>query len=72
MNSKKKRYIRHMNNNFNSLIIPLKVLRPFLTFGVDNIFNPTDDLNEKNDLSNKYVSVVFNLVLGWCGSRFNW
>jgi hypothetical protein len=61
-----------MNNNFNSLIIPLKVLRPFLTFGVDNIFNPTDDLNEKNDLSNKYVSVVFNLVLGWCGSRFNW
>ena len=52
-----------MNNNFNSLIISLKVLRPFLTFGVDNIFNPTDDLNEKNDLSNKDVSVVFNLVL---------
>lgn len=71
MNSKKKRYIRHMNNNFNSLIIPLKVLRPFLTLGVDNIFNPTDDLNEKNDLSNKDVSVVFNLVLDWCGSRFN-
>ena len=55
MNSKKKRYIRHMNNNFNSLIIPLKVLRPFLTFGVDNILNPTDDLNEKNDLSNKML-----------------
>ena len=71
MNSKKKRYIRHMNNNFNSLIILLKVLRPFLTFGVDNIFNPTDDLNEKNDLSNKDVSVRFNLVLDWCGSRFN-
>ena len=60
-----------MNNNFNSLIILLKVLRPFLTFGVDNIFNPTDDLNEKNDLSNKDVSVVFNLVLDCCGSRFN-
>ena len=60
-----------MNNNFNSLIISLKVLRPFLTFGVDNIFNPTDDLNEKNELSNKDVSVVFNLVLDLCGSRFN-
>ena len=52
-----------MNNNFNSSIIPLKVLGPFLTFGVDNIFNPIDDLNEKNELSNKDVSVVFNLVL---------
>ncbi len=52
-----------MNNNFNSLIISLKVLRPFLTFGVDNIFNLTGDLNEKNELSNKGFSVVFKLVL---------
>ena len=60
-----------MYRDFNSWIILLKVSRfALLIFGVDKTLNLIDDLNVKKGLSDKYVIVLFNLVLNWCERSF--